>query len=125
MTEMDKHVPDLIKNFELDLLDPVARRSTSKVNDLLADDFKEIGQSGAHYTKQDILNLLSKARIIRYSMSDFHAQEIAPETILVTYKVEGRTVEDESSRFSVRSSIWQRRNSAWKLIFHQGTPLRQ
>jgi hypothetical protein len=40
-------------------------------------------------------------------------QELADGLILVTYRIiESRTV---------RSSIWKRTNSEWRMVFHQGT----
>ncbi len=52
---------DLIKNLEVELLQPEVRKSKERLNELLADDFFEIGESGKKYSKQDILNEYTKS----------------------------------------------------------------
>ena len=47
---------DSIKSLEVELLHPEVRKSKERLNELLADDFFEIGESGKNYNKQDILN---------------------------------------------------------------------
>ena len=49
-----------IRYLEMLLLDPNVRNSPTKVDDLLCDEFIEIGQSGTIYNKDDIINALSE-----------------------------------------------------------------
>ena len=47
---------------------------------------------------------------------DFDVREITSEVALVTYRTIGG--EGKETR---HSSIWLRRESAWQIVFHQGT----
>ncbi len=49
--------------------------------------------------------------------TDFNVRELSSNVELATYKVM------VNSRYSLRSSIWQRQSCDWQMIFHQGTPL--
>jgi hypothetical protein len=81
----------------------------------LADEFLEIGSSGRIYDKDQIIGQLqqeSGEESLR-TVRDFTTRELADGLILVTYRIiESRTV---------RSSIWKRTNSEWRMVFHQGT----
>ena len=45
----------------------------------------------------------------------FHCLEIAPDNYLLTYTL----VQDQ--RVTRRSTIWRRRDGAWRIVYHQGT----
>ena len=120
---MNTELTELVKKLELELLQPDVRTSINRLNNLLADDFVEIGQSGHRYTKEDILTSLPNLAEARHTMHNFQAREISPETILVTYQAEMRRGQTDQPTYSIRSSLWQRRTRGWQVIFHQGTPL--
>ena len=113
---------DLIKNLETELLQPEVRKSKERLNELLADDFYEIGESGKQYNKQDILNDLLKQTEAKFTIQNFNAVEISPGIILATYQAEKEIAGNKTS--SLRSSFWQNRNGKWQITFHQGTPLK-
>jgi hypothetical protein len=111
----DPETVALIRRLEEALLVPEVRKSAAQIAALLADEFVEIGSSGRIYDKDQIIGQLqqeSGEESLR-TVSDFTARELADGLILVTYRIiETRTV---------RSSIWKRTNSEWRMVFHQGT----
>ena len=94
---------------------PEVRKSAAQIAALLADEFVEIGSSGRIYDKDQIIGQLQQEageESLR-TVSDFTARELADGLILVTYRI----IEPRA----VRSSIWKRTNSEWRMVFHQGT----
>lgn len=95
----------------------------NQVDELLADDFVEFGSSGQIYDKALILKHINQLQPPRVKTTEFKTQEIAPNTVLATYradKLDGNNNVQEASR---RSSIWQEQDGKWRLVFHQGTLL--
>lgn len=117
------NISEIIKALELELLKPEVRKSKERLNELIADNFLEVGSSGRNYNKQDILSELPDQSEIKFSMQDFNAIEISPDTILATYQVEKIILGSNEKTKSARSSIWQNKNGNWQMIFHQGTNL--
>lgn len=102
------------------LLDPAVRSDPSAVGELLATDFHEIGQSGKHWTRHEILKVVA-ADLGDGSptvLDEQHAQLIAPSKVLLTYRLEFE------GRVSRRSSIWTVRAGQPLMVFHQGTASR-
>lgn len=121
---MNAELEDLISGLEAELLQPGNRGSTDKLNELIAEEFIEVGESGARYTKKEVLELLPKQARARYAISDFQANEIAPDLVLATFTTAKTVKETGSTTHSRRSSLWRRREGRWQVVFHQGTPLR-
>ena len=117
-------ISELIKVLELELLQPGVIKSKERLNELIADNFLEIGASGKNYSKQDILNKLPQQPETKLALQDFNTIEISPDTILATYQVEKESGEKNGKSISSRSSIWQNKDGEWKIIFHQGTLLK-
>ena len=119
---MNHQLAKFIKQLEVELLQPETRKSAKRISELLADDFFEFGMSGEKYTKQDIIELLPKLEGIKYEGIDFEAKEIAPDIILLTYKASVENLNTGEKKWTLRSSLWQKRDGNWQMIFHQGTP---
>lgn len=118
---MDKPLASLIKSLEIELLQPEVRKSVHRLDELLADDFAEFASVGVQYDKQDILDHLPKLAEIKWTTHDFKTQEISSDVILATYRAEKLAILSGEKSWSLRSSLWQKRNGLWKMIFHQGT----
>ncbi|GAI33223.1 unnamed protein product, partial [marine sediment metagenome] len=103
---MDNQLAKLIKDLEVELLQPDVRKSTHRLNELLADDFLEFGASGNRYNKHDILEHLPKLVQAKYTVHDFATVQISPNTILATYRVEKEVLDSGEKSFSLRSSLW-------------------
>ncbi|BBD68757.1 hypothetical protein NIES4072_39170 [Nostoc commune NIES-4072] len=117
----------LFRELEERLLQPDVRKSAKDVMDLLADEFIEFGSSGRVFDKQQIINSLQNERIeplTQRSITEFKTLVLATGVVLVTYRVV-KYISDEQPVHSLRSSIWKLTNARWKMVFHQGTLLRE
>ncbi|GAB3406367.1 DUF4440 domain-containing protein [Schumannella luteola] len=110
---------------ELRALEPLfhvvpAASPREHVSELIADDFWEIGASGAIYSRDAVIDALAERGATpndaNWEVSDFAARELAPELWLVTYQL----VQD-AGRTSRRTTIWRRTDGRWVAEFHQGT----
>lgn len=111
---MDKTLSRSILELELSLLKSEVRQSAQCVEELLSADFMEFTSSGKIYRYQrgDIFNSPANGEI-----KDFAIQSLCEDCVLATY----RFVREDGTA-TMRSSVWQRFDHRWKIIFHQGTP---
>jgi hypothetical protein len=84
--------------------------------------FWEVGASGQRYGREQVLNELEKRYATEAEDSsqtrDFHCLEIGSDNYLLTYKL----IQD--ARVTQRSTIWRRTAEGWKIVYHQGTVVR-
>jgi hypothetical protein len=106
-----------LQDLELSLLQPTVRKS-ARVSELLAEGFIEFGSSGRVFTKEQAVASLRSESTTLFTVTQFKVQWLASHIALVTYRV-SRDAEQPSH--SLRSSIWERRQERWRMIFHQGT----
>ena len=117
---------DLLRRLEEQLLQPETRSSADQLGKLLADEFIEFGSSGRVFDKAKIIESLQQeqhlphARSVQRSIADFSARRLAPEIVLVTYRIVVRAASHEE-RHTLRSSIWKSIDGRWQMVFHQGT----
>jgi hypothetical protein len=108
---------------ELRELEPIFHRpqylDPRALEQLVAEDFWEIGASGRRYSRQYVLKTLSaraaKGMTDDWETSDFHCRALAPDVFLLTYTLL------QGERLTRRATLWQRAPSGWKILFHQGT----
>jgi hypothetical protein len=85
---------------------------------LLADDFLEFGASGRIWDHASMSEAFDGAPTVApLPFDDWQERTLADGVVLVTYTLR------EPGRTSRRSSIWQRIDDRWRLVFHQGTPV--
>ncbi len=87
-------------------------------------EFREIGASGARYTRDYVQSVIASRRL-RCEVNDAAElgwrvdrpalSRIAPDTYLVTYRLA------QAQRVTERSSIWRFAENGWSVLFHQGT----
>jgi hypothetical protein len=53
--------------------------------------------------------------------SNWEVRALSVDTALVMYRIERRELPDGRWSASLRSSIWRRTGTDWRMIFHQGT----
>jgi hypothetical protein len=121
-TDMNSELADLIRVLEMELLRPDTRQSRHRLDELIANDFVEFGESGNRYTKHDLLRMLPALGANSYTMHDFEARAVAPDIVLATYRIESKVAATGHKTRSMRSSLWQHHNDRWQIVFHQGTP---
>jgi hypothetical protein len=108
---------------ELRELEPIFHRpqylDPRALEQLVAEDFWEIGASGRRYSRPYVLKTLSaraaKGMTDDWQTSDFHCRALAPDVYLLTYTL------SQGERLTRRATLWQRAASGWKILFHQGT----
>lgn len=83
---------------------------------LLHPDFTEIGRSGRHWARAEILEALA-AEPWRDAPStdEWRFVDVAPNTVLVTYRLRSGTT------VSRHSSLWALTAHGPRMLFHQGT----
>lgn len=97
------------------LLDPALRADPPQVEMLLHPDFLEHGASGRVWTRDAMADALSVDPAVAGVGADFVAVGLAPDVVLVTYRLIGPAG-------SLRSSVWVRdADAGWRVRFHQGT----
>ncbi|WP_292711822.1 DUF4440 domain-containing protein [Mesorhizobium sp.] len=112
-----------IVELELALLRAPTRYDPDFLETVLDDGMIEFGKSGNEYDKRSILAALpaSKAEPApddELEMTDVRTVQLAPEVVLLTYRLRPKK---EKAIPSLRSSIWKRTDGHWRLVFHQGT----
>jgi hypothetical protein len=115
-------VAEEIRELEMQRLEPSVRASPERLDVLLAEEFVEFGSSGRTFDKKGIMESLEREGPVEISVRDFRVGELGPDVALATYRARVRRGEARTSRSSLRSSIWIRRQGRWQITFHQGTP---
>ncbi len=111
-----------IKYLEELLLKPQIRKSVAYLSKILADDFIEFGSSGRVFTKKKIIKSLQEESNPKLSLTNFKLKELGGDYFLATYK--GISEENGENFYSLRSSIWLKKNERYVMIFHQGTKIK-
>jgi hypothetical protein len=109
----------VVETLERRLLNPRIRSSGTELDELVADDFVEFGRSGRVWTKSTIIESLLQAPSVEIEIDSVQCRHICDSVVLLTYR--SRRVGEDHSADTLRSSIWQRRDDVWQIIFHQGT----
>lgn len=110
-----------LEALERALLDPDVRADRARVAALIADDFIEIGASGAVFGKDVVLQALPMEQGIVFEAGEMHVFPVAEAIVRINYMVV-RSAGDDVRR-SLRSSWWRREGDGeWRMVFHQGTP---
>lgn len=112
-----------LRQLEVELHRSEIRRDRSRVEALLHPDFLEFGRSGARYVRDDILRLFGAGP----ALPDIHSEGydlvvLAEDVALLTYSSADRDPEGNLQGNALRSSLWVRTETGWKMRFHQGTP---
>lgn len=137
-----------LKKLEEQLLHADIKSNPELLDELLSEDFEEINSSGVINSREDVVNwLLNKGTEGLWSITDFSIRQLADDLFLATYHskcltlekdkvavknnthiINSKTTENNSSKGSLRSSLWRRHSSSgshpeWQMIFHQGTKI--
>lgn len=112
-----------ILKLENDILLSSTRKCAEKISDILDDEFLEYTSSGKeyHYKKGDVFQDKDDYKELDWRIYEFKVKQLSEECILATYKVVKNDEEDESKKYTLRSSIWKYIHGKWKMVFHQGT----
>lgn len=107
--------PAEVAALERELLDPLVRTDPLRAGELLHPDFEEIGVSGRHWSREEMLALFRDEDFTPVDMQLLSLAQVDRDAALLTY----RSVSGSGS--SLRTSLWLRHHGQWRLRHHQGT----
>jgi hypothetical protein len=117
-----KKTADLLYDLETTLHKKEVRNAPQLVAALLSDEFIEFGSSGRVFSKPAIIEALKVETLEQPAqVENFQMRELAPGVALVTYVASRTAGNGIISGRTLRSSLWKREDSGWRMIFHQGT----
>jgi hypothetical protein len=117
-----EHLSQQIKALEETLLRRHTPSDREMLQNLLHDDFEEVGASGNIVTKADAIEwLLREDDNAQWSLSGFRIRQLSNELVLATYCAEKTNSANGVVKRSARSSLWKKTASGWAMLFHQGT----
>ncbi|MFJ7746918.1 DUF4440 domain-containing protein [Peribacillus sp. NPDC097295] len=112
---MDADLKIQLRELEESHIGLEVRKSRKKLDEILADNFFEIGSSGYMFDKKECLE--TGVVLTKMSLHNYEIYPLAPDVVLSTYFIVDRT----RNRNTYRSSIWKYIDGRWQLYFHQGT----
>ncbi|WP_372587934.1 nuclear transport factor 2 family protein [Thiothrix lacustris] len=112
-------IEETVVTLERELLNPAIRSDHKRLNELLADDFLEVGASGRSYCKADVLSILQDETDTSFTVTAMQAHLLAPNVALLTY-LATRSVDGQTTH-SRRSSVWVYSACGWQIRYQQGT----
>ncbi|WP_131782819.1 DUF4440 domain-containing protein [Legionella gresilensis] len=119
---MQESIVNLLVKQEKKLLDRTD--SLEELANLIDDEFIEIGSSADLYDKAEVIRWLKSINQPQYSGYSFKAKALSENIILLTYISSVKDTADAMNKQAIRSSIWRLQDKQWRMIFHQGTPLK-
>lgn len=118
---LDTVVNQIIKQ-EIQLLDKVD--ALDVLAELIDNEFIEIGSSAVIYDKTEVIRWLASNDPSERIGTSFKAHPLAENIILLTYMSSIKDTPIAGSKQAMRSSIWRLTGGKWRMVFHQGTPLK-
>jgi glyoxylase I family protein len=119
---MQETIINQIINQEVQLLDKTD--SPNILAKLIDDEFIEIGSSAVVYDKAEVMRWLESDDKSERVGTAFKAYMLAENIILLTYISTIKDTPISESKQAMRSSIWRLTDGQWRMVFHQGTPLK-
>ena len=106
----------IILNKEKSLFKYKYIKDINYLNELIDNNYKEIGKSGKLFNKDDVIEYLSNLKSNRnITIYNYTCRKIDTNTYLVNYI----TKSNQDNIF--RTSIWKQENNQFKIIFHQAS----
>jgi len=103
------HNHEVIK-LEKQLIQPEIRRSKQLLDQYLANDFMEIPSTGISFNKKQALDRIPSEKNPDFHLQEFQPREITDSLIQLIYKAL-IIREDGIKHYSIRQSIWQKKES--------------
>lgn len=119
--QLSQYDREILERLEEGLWREEFRFDAKRMDEVIAEDFFEIGRSGRVYQRDDILAVPRGPIAARLPLQDFRVRLLAPSVAQVTYN--SAVTYDGVYEYGRRSSIWTRGPNGWLLRFHQGTPM--
>ena len=121
--EAESALCERLRLLEMELHQSESRTNPQRLQQLLHEDFVEIGRSGTRYDRPAIISMmLTEPNADTIWSQDYQATRLGDLLVLLTYRTVLIDVEGHAHRHSWRSSLWQYSDGNWRIRFHQGTP---
>ena len=120
---MNMKLIDILIKKENQLLLPEIRHSTTKLKELLSENFIEIGSSGKKFRLKEVLENLSKEKDWSAKISNIEFRMINEDVAQLFYNCVIYHNLDDKGSYSIRNLNWTNESDTWKMIFHQGTKI--
>ena len=115
-----ENIIEEIKKLEIFLHHPDFGTGKEVLENMMDENFWEVGASGKRYNKKIVLKVLleraGNPNKEKWNVKDFECIELSESIFLVTYKLT-----QDDGRVTRRSSIWKKIEQNWKIVYHQGT----
>src|SRR5262245_26929553 len=96
-----------IQALEVELHHPGVRCDARRLQQLLHEDFHEVGRSGREYDRATIIRFLSEQDVSPpVESTGFALQELTPGVALLTYRSAHRRQDGGLENYTLRSSVW-------------------
>ncbi|MDE1176798.1 MAG: DUF4440 domain-containing protein [Edaphobacter sp.] len=115
ITMTQAQLQEHIHSLEERLLHPDRETDRNDLTSLLAPEFKEFCTSGRIFNLTQLAHALLSTNPRAATMSHFYVTSLGEDSALATYHIV------TANSTSHHSSIWVKRDNAWKMLFHQGT----
>ncbi len=116
-------ISSYLKKLEKELLTQNVRKNPDRLDQLMDDNFREIGSSGKVWSKQTAIEALKNEAFLETQIKQFKFTLLDENVALITYVAHKKMKADVPDAVSYHSSVWILRDTEWKMIFHQGTPI--
>jgi len=112
----------VLEKLERELHNPLVRKQQERLCCLLHPDFREFGKSGKEFNRESIIaDMQEDDSALKIWSGDYQLQFSTENSALILYKSAYIELDGSLSSYSIRSSLWIKADSNWKIIFHQGT----
>jgi hypothetical protein len=112
----------IIQRLELDLLQTDLTVHPGLIDELLAEDFEEIDNQGQRHSRGEVIDWLKRKKPeLHWAFRDFRVKVLADDCVLAIYSLQ--KPQQSSAPGSIRTSLWQRQDNQWKMVFHQATKI--
>lgn len=112
-------VLELLTGLEIFIHWPKFGSTKEQIENLLDENFWEVGASGNKYEREFILKVILERAQKNYPENwkneNFQCSQLSENIFLLTYTLY------QGDRKTERSSIWEKYESGFKLVYHQGT----
>jgi hypothetical protein len=98
---------------------PELGTSRTDFEEMTADDFWEVGASGAVYDREVVWDVLEGRYAAdepdEWDTGEFAIRALSDSVYLLTY------VLTQGERVTRRATVWRRAGGSWQIVYHQGT----
>jgi len=111
---------DMLEREEMFICPPPGT-SKEAIEELLADDYHEVGASGSTCDRETAIDVLVWRSLNppegSYEIADYTLRRLSENICLATYVLDWRLARGKTRR----ATVWQLENGVWRAAYHQGT----